>query len=131
MARALLVFDMKRLAALLLGLLLLCIATGASAQTLDAAAVAACTPGMKRSDPQCAAAVRKADEPVARSMGASYWLRPLGTPGPREPAAGSLLATICLAWLVLLAIATVVRPRGWRHKPLFGALRRGSAGRSA
>jgi hypothetical protein len=53
----------------------------------------------------------------------SGWLAPLGS-GPRGPAAGSLLAGVCLAWLALLLIATVVRPRGWHHKPLFPGLRR-------
>lgn len=60
---------------------------------------------------------------VAPVWAQSGWLAPLGS-GPRGPAAGSLLASVCLAWLVLLLVATVVRPRGWHHKPLFPGLRR-------
>ena len=123
--------NTTRRAATLLGLLMFCVAAGLTAQTLDPAPAAACTPAMQRSDPQCHELATTAAEPVAPRLAASYWFRPLGERGPREPAAGSLLATICLAWLVLLAVATVVRPRGWRHRPLFGGLRRSGAGGSA
>jgi hypothetical protein len=131
MARALPArLDTPRLAAALLGLLMLCAGADLAAQTREPATAAACSPAVQSSDPQCVASARKSDESVAPLMAASYWFRPLGAPGPREPAAGSLLATICLAWLVLLAVATVVRPRGWRHRPLFGGLRRGAGGRA-
>lgn len=131
MARNLLAaIPTTRAAAALLGLLIFCAAADLDAQPLDAAGVA-CTPAMQRSDPQCTELAKRSAEPVPPLMAASAWFAPLNARGPREPAAGSLLATICLAWLVLLAVATVVRPRGWRHRPLFGRLRRGSAGGNA
>ena len=53
----------------------------------------------------------------------SAWIIPPGST-TREPPAGSMLATVCLAWLVLLGIATAMRPRGWHHQPLFGRRRK-------
>ena len=53
----------------------------------------------------------------------SVWILPPGSTA-REPPAGMILASVCLAWLVLLGIATVVRPRGWHHQPLFGRRRK-------
>ena len=120
-----------RLAAALLAMWLLCGSADAADQAHDAAATDACPPTMQRSDPRCLELAKHAHAPAAPLMAPSVWFAPLHARGPAVPAAGSLLATICLAWLVLLAFATVIRPRGWRHRPLFGRLRRGDAGESA
>jgi hypothetical protein len=89
---------------------------------------AACRPALQRDDARCSEASAKAAAPVSPLLAASIWFRPLGERGPREPAAGSVLASVCLAWLILLSIATAMRPRGWRHRPLFGRRRRDAAG---
>ena len=120
-----------RFAAALLALLLLCGSASAADQTHDAASTAACPPTMQRADPRCVELAKHAADAAAPLMAPSVWFTPLHARGPAAPAAGSLLATICLAWLVLLAFATVIRPRGWHHRPLFGRMRRGDAGESA
>lgn len=112
----------------LFAMLLLPPGTAAALDPHDPAAAAACTPAMPRSDPRCAKTSGPHAEPTAPLLAPSIWFTPLNAPAPRAPAAGLLLATICLAWLVLLAFATVIRPRGWRHRPLFGRWRRGDAG---
>lgn len=93
--------------------------------TVEAGECITAAVGPRSAGPLASPCVGRAGSVSAPALAQTHWIEP---PLPvAVPRAGVVLASLCLGWLVLLALATVVRPRGWHHRPLFGGRRQSAS----